>query len=378
MIPRNGRKRARSSSPLSSPLNEKRRTPVPAVDVKKLSEALRSPHADPTLELWDRFSLGNTTSDANTPLGASNPNLAQLMVSSSPRSGKNTLARAEGGLRRAISAGLNWPKRRRIDRPDTPGFLSKPSRELSDASKSSLVNALLDTVENNKDDDMSSLEIEGDGSTGSPSPKKKPTEVVAGPVESMSAAPSQPLAQTFSAPRTVSHTSQTVDRGGALPETASDPDGSDYGDDDLLDGDTLLHLENHMNTTLPGPPTHQPLRDLSEKNLTHDKLSAKTGDTKFDADFDDGFDDDLDDTLFEVADRIAADAENKLAGLPSTPGSRKQQHHLPAKTLVNHVDSDDDFGDDFGDNFDFDAAERAATQSIKQHDPSFPAVRPRP
>ncbi|KAL2755936.1 hypothetical protein ACRALDRAFT_2136431 [Sodiomyces alcalophilus JCM 7366] len=378
MIPRNGRKRARSSSPLSSPLNDKRRTPVPAVDVKKLREALKSPHADPTLELWDRFSLGNNTSNATTPLGASNPNLAQFMVSSSPRSGKNTLARTEGGLRRAISAGLNWPKRRRIDRPEPPGSLRKPSRELSDTSKSSLVTALLDTVENNKDEDLPCLEdFEGDGSTGSPSPKKKQRETIAGPVGSMPAAPSQPLGQTSSAPQATFHPSQAVDQSCALPETASDPDGSDYGDDDLLDGDTLLHLESNMNT-LPDAPkaaTHQPPGNMSEKTLP----DAPADGAAFDADFDDEFDDDLDDTIFEVADRIAADAENKLAGLPSTPGSRAQHHHpLPAKTLVNDNESDDDFGDDFGDNFDFDAVERAATQSIKQHDLSFPAVRPRP
>ncbi|ROT34847.1 hypothetical protein SODALDRAFT_72172 [Sodiomyces alkalinus F11] len=382
MISRNGRKRARSSSPLSSPLNDTRKTLVPAVDLKKLSEALRSPHADPTLELWDRFSLGNNTTDATTPLGASNPTLAQLMVSSSPRSGKSNsrTTRTEGGLRRAISAGLNWPKRRRIDRPDPPGGLRKPTRELSDTSKSSLVTALLDTVESKQDEGLPSMEIEGDRSTGSPSPKKS-KKIVTGPAKSFPTAPSQPLSQTSSFSRTVLHPSQAFDQDRVLPETTSNPDGSDYGDDDFLDSDTLLHLENNINT-LPNSSTHQPTQTLSEKTAAHDRPVAKApvDDDEFDADFDDAFDDDLDENIFEAAGRIVADAENKLAGPPSTPRQQggQQQHHLPQKTPVNDNASDDDFGDDFGENFDFDAVERAATQSIKQHDPSFPAVRPRP
>ncbi|TGJ79935.1 hypothetical protein E0Z10_g8828 [Xylaria hypoxylon] len=68
-----GSKRARSSSPVSSP----------AVNVQKLSAALKSPRADPAIELWDRFSLSGST--ATTPLGAANPALAQIMVSSSPQ-----------------------------------------------------------------------------------------------------------------------------------------------------------------------------------------------------------------------------------------------------------------------------------------------------
>ncbi|KXJ89745.1 hypothetical protein Micbo1qcDRAFT_165090, partial [Microdochium bolleyi] len=53
---RRNRKRARSSSPTSSPASSSKVT-TPAVNVKQLSRALKSPHADPAMELWDRFSL---------------------------------------------------------------------------------------------------------------------------------------------------------------------------------------------------------------------------------------------------------------------------------------------------------------------------------
>ena len=139
MVFRKNRKRARSSSPTSSPSNDKPATP--AVDVKKLAEALRSPHADPTLALWDRFS---TKDGSTTPIGITNPALAQLMVSSSPRPAKGTAAPpAERSLRKTISYGRSLAKRRRLDRVESRNDMSQATDE---ASKTMLVSALLDTV----------------------------------------------------------------------------------------------------------------------------------------------------------------------------------------------------------------------------------------
>lgn len=140
MLPRKrGKKRARSSSPTSSPSVN-----TPAVNVKMLSQALKSPHTDPALELWDRFSLSGST--GTTPLGAANPALAQFMVSSSPRPSKLRIT-AEGGLRRAISCGTNWPKRRRRDRGESITAMVPVSEESPTGdSKSSMVTALLESV----------------------------------------------------------------------------------------------------------------------------------------------------------------------------------------------------------------------------------------
>lgn len=158
MMPRKSRKRARSSSPISSPVFDKPKPP--SVNVKKLAQALKSPHADPTLELWDRYAKG--PENANTPLAITNPALAQLMVSSSPRSIKGSTSQyADGNLRRAISCGLNWPKRRKVERSTSGGRASGEREEKEAASKSSFVTALLDTV-------TSSINVQSDGETSDP------------------------------------------------------------------------------------------------------------------------------------------------------------------------------------------------------------------
>lgn len=151
MVGRKGKKRARSSSPVSSPATEK--PGAPSVNVKKLAKALRSPHADPTLELWDRYSLTNNESPASA-VGFTNPSLAQLMVSSSPRPTKDGApARSGSSLRRTMSAGIQSLKRRKIEKQLKPGSQgSRGQRDLEAASKSSLVSALLETVTSSMQD----------------------------------------------------------------------------------------------------------------------------------------------------------------------------------------------------------------------------------
>ncbi|KAJ4293893.1 DNA replication endonuclease-helicase Dna2 [Collariella sp. IMI 366227] len=97
LLPRKGRKRARSSSPISSPAS---RILTPNVDVKKLARVLKTPRADPASELWDRFSVPGTNT---SPSGLMNPLLAQLMVSSSPRPKDGSVLGSERPLRKAIS-----------------------------------------------------------------------------------------------------------------------------------------------------------------------------------------------------------------------------------------------------------------------------------
>lgn len=286
MMSRKGRKRARSSSPVSSPAPEK----TPSVNVKKLAQALKSPHADPTLELWDRYSLNSE----NAP-GLTNPTLAQLMVSSSPRPKPN-----EANLRRAISCGLNWPKRRRVERSTSGSLNSEKEME----AKSSLVTALLDTV-------TSSI----NGNDQSPSPKKR-----------------RICATSTGSPR---------------PKAPA----SDYGDDDFddFDDDTIMQLEATINATqldkeepelppqpLEGKPEDEPAEKLADTPVdnptaTPDKL--------------DEFDD-LDDDIFD-------DAEDLLTSV----------EQAQTVTPVDN-DPDDEFGDPFGGDFDFEAVELAATQAV--------------
>lgn len=365
MMPRKGRnrKRARSSSPMSSPLQDNTTTPAPAIDRKKLTEALRSPHADPTLQLWDRLAMSNT-GNATTPVGATSASLAQFMVSSSPRPLKDTAGpQAYGGLRRTLSSGLSWPKRRRVDRSETRSF-AQSSRGLDGGSKTSLVTALLDTVEKNPDASSPSSQSGRQPLSDSPSPRTG-TEVSAiaynGPLSPSKLRNSQ--AQPAEA--TIDSTTSKLSNGQEPAyQNATD---SDYGDDDLLDDDdTLMQLEASIHVTQPPVPSKK--KDESTTEAEAQPSKQQTSQDIFD---DDEFDE-LDDNAFAAAESLMAGLEEPH-DTPTSPPPVRQQ----SQPLLEKVDEDlgEDFGDDFGGDFDFEAAELAATQSVKQPNPSQPAVR---
>lgn len=366
---RRGKKRARSSSPVSSPANNSRSTP-PTVNVKQLSAALKSPHADPALELWDRFSCSGST--ATTSLGAPNLALAQVMVSSSPQPAKFIAAPgaanapSEGGLRRAISCGAHWPKRRRGDRGEPLARMdavaeSSPSR----GSKSSMVNTLLQSMtgEINR---SKAVQVQNDAMR-SPSPRKR-VQCVAALADG---SPSKPPPRFRTAPPEPNRKTHESTKLQALKD-----DFSDYGDDDFddFDEDTLMVLDATAapartikeTTPLPTPDT----------GPGKDTAAALAGDPKSSSDDDFG---DLDDDVFAAAEDLMAQAESSLAspaGPVPVPGPPRAG--TPVVPVGEAPDGGDDaYGDDFGLDFDFDAAEIAATQSVKQASAggSLPPVR---
>ncbi|KAF7560575.1 hypothetical protein G7046_g3558 [Stylonectria norvegica] len=325
MMPRKGRKRARSSSPVSSPQADKPTTP--AVNVRKLAQALKSPHADPTLELWDRFSL-NGCENVNTPLGIANPTLAQLMISSSPRTDKASAGQSgEKNLRRAISCGLNWPKRRKLEKSNSTSCISGDKETTS---KSSLVSALLDTV-------TSSIQGQSQGEVGqqiveSPSPKKR-----------------RVCATEAGSPRQLDH------------DQAPSPTSLEFGDDEFdddLDDDTFMELEANINATQidTAAPTTEP------------EVIILEGDPQKEAEplVLDEFED-LDDDLFDGADNLVTLAQSQHAyETPVQTVPLEVQPKAASNTYDNPVELDDEFGDAFGGDFDFEAVELAATQAVQQ------------
>lgn len=342
IVPRRGKKRARSSSPLSSPAVDKLRTP--AINVKKLKQALKSPHTDPALDLWDRFAVDGPNS--KNPLGATNPALAHLMVSSSPRpSNEGKSSHGESGLRRAISCGSHWPKRRRTEAVSDSGPV-KDGRERN--TKSSMVTALLETVngEINKSDEM---DVENVG-LESPSVKRrrsprKPT-VLATPLELPKIPPAAMIRKTEFDLRQDT-------------EDAKSPT-SDYGDEEF-DDDTLWDLDASL---LSGQVEARSFT-MAENTLAAGKKEQPEEEESFDDDFDD-----MDDDLLAAAEDLIAD---------DTPRPKPKPAPDPAVTAV-HLDGgtddpDDMYGDDFGGDFDFDAAELAATQSVGQAESSLLPVR---
>ncbi|KYK55055.1 DNA replication factor Dna2 [Drechmeria coniospora] len=302
------RKRARSSSPISSPSAGKPNTP--AVNVEKLTRALKSPHADPTLELWDRYSL--RPDNAASPMGNMNPTLAQLMVSSSPKSFSKdaSLLKGEGALRRAVSCGLNWPKKRKIEKSKLGSQSSGEQRELEAASKSSLVTALLDTVNCT----LHTGPEEPQQRTESPSPNR-----------TTAVSPHQPVAC------------------GLEPAT------SDYGDDDF-DEDTFIELEATMHAGPVSPTTVKPAKLKSTESS--ERKPRMVGEF-----------DDVDDCLFDNDELLVASQPAPLNASPAKTTMTSQR----TKTIAPGSPSDE-FGFDFDGDIDFDAVELAATQSMQNPD----------
>ncbi|KAI0429979.1 hypothetical protein F5Y09DRAFT_242532 [Xylaria sp. FL1042] len=353
-----GSKRARSSSPLSSPAAAASRTVTPAVNVKQLSAALKSPRADPAIELWDRFSLSGSA--AATPLGAANPALAQIMVSSSPQPPRFTgvgTGRGEAGLRRAISCGANWPKRRRIERSETTPAMSVAIEESPrHNSKSSMVNALLKSVTgelNRSKAVQTQLDV-----LKSPSPRKRhynPADRLSGsPTRRLS--PSKPSLPQEPGPVRVSKDASARDTS------------SDYGDDDF-DDDTLMSLDVDVGSALPRKsPIPQPRTPVAKRIIADPNIAAQISNKTVDefADLDDDLFADAGDLLSQID--SACDTGQRTS-TSQAPGPANAVSQGPAFDEL----AEDMYGDDFGGDFDFEAAEIAATQSAKQPNGSVPS-----
>lgn len=347
LAPRRGKKRARSSSPVSSPAYDKARTT--ASNVKRLKQALTSQRVDPALELWDRFGVGVPDSD-NSP-GATNPVLAHLMVSSSPRPSKDSVpSHGESGLRRAISCGSHWPKRRRVEPTTAPDR----SRQ-RESSKFSMVTALLETVnsEISKPDDMEEANL----SSQSPSirERRSSTKPIGSPTPALRQN-SEPA--VVAAPRTNPEVAQSV-------QQANSPS-SDYGDDDFDDA-TILELDASMLSGQVGAGSFT----ATERALTTEAVQEKVQQQKpiLEDEFEDEFDDLDDDLLLAAEDVIKLD--------PPTQPVRAAPIADSNAVLLDGAanDSEDTYDDDFGGDFDCDALELAATQSVSQKASSLMPVR---
>lgn len=318
LMPSKSRKRARSSSPVSSPAEQK---VTPAVNVKKLAQALKSPHADPTLELWDRYSLNKN--EAAPPVGLANPALAQLMVSSSPRPTKEATHNHMGNLRRTMSHGFG-AKRRKIEKSNSNGSRNS-QQEMEAASKSSLVTQLLDSVNSSMHERSPSEPVEG---TTDPRPAFSPPTKNNAPLEEST--PCRPPAQSKP----------------AGPE-------SDYGDDDFDDLDLdedLMELEACIN----GTQQMEVSEPTTTKNSTEDLNRLAELDTAL------------------------VTSQGTLTGPTSqrnSPKRHKDTTALAEKDVLEDLDTiDEDFGDLDDEDIDFDAVELAATQSVQKGQDSTQTV----
>jgi DNA replication ATP-dependent helicase Dna2 len=326
LIPRKGRKRARSSSPISSPASKHA---TPALGAKKLAQILKTPRADPAMELWDRFSVPG----ANTsPSGLTNPLLAQLMVSSSPHPKDGGAPGSERPLRKAISCGAHWPKRRKAERLDSDMGDVAAAKTQPD-SKSSMVSALLETV--NGEIKSKSTQLKP------PSPQKR-SPLRESPTAQRSVRQSPSRRQHGSSPLAKKSTGVRTGESGA-GISFGDKASSDYGDDDF-DDETLLGLDASI--LVQG--------DDSTMVASSEELSLQAPPPPKVADDDFG---DFDDDFLDGAEELVAEVEAKHA-------SQNPFHDQQNKSANGWVD-DNAYGDNF-DEADFDAVDLAATQATAQ------------
>jgi hypothetical protein len=149
------KKRARSSSPISSQLERSDYFPAKKdpLDLESMPKLLRTPQNDPTMDLWNRYTNGNATKSAKGDFTASV--FANLMPSS-PQTPSTTNSK-DGGLRRTASCGLEWPtsksKRQRVDNGESYGrtrdvfAASKRDILATDLPKTSRVSLLVEKIQ---------------------------------------------------------------------------------------------------------------------------------------------------------------------------------------------------------------------------------------
>lgn len=352
-----GSKRARSSSPVSSPAAGSK-SMTPAVNVKRLSAALKSPRADPAMELWDRFSVCGST--AVTPSGPTHPTLAQVMVSSSPQPTTVGSGRTEGSLRRTISCGANWPKRRRVERAEmTPSVNVAIEESPTKNSKSSMVNALLKSVTGELGRSKAAktrLDV-----LKSPSPRKRRYN----PAGHLSGSPRRWSSPSRSA-------SLQCPGAAGVPSKAGIPDSvSDYEDDDF-DDDTLMSLD--VGTSLaPEQESRSPQAQIpAPRQIVAPNTTTRCAETWLD-EFTD-----MDDDLFADASELLSQIDSACDAGPRSIESQAVSMNARSEGYAAEGPGEDLYEDDFGGDFDFEAAEIAATQSSKQPSGSvpFPSQKP--
>lgn len=370
------RKRARSSSPHSSPnplASSHFQATRPAKDPQK------TPQADPGLELWDRLGLN---SNRPTPKGVSLPALAHIMQTSSPQHSNGDLRpRSIATLRRAITCGSQWPKRRRLEDTIEDNDDLVTGSENAASSRVNVVKGLLERTHEGR----AVNPVSNGPSSSSPIPDRHTisnyhdiSPLRGKQAASMATIPKSRSSRRLSTPIKIESDGDDE----LIPELmakANSP--SDYGDfdddefDEVLEAttSTQVHLSKDPSSPLGAMsaiPENMPSasKGASETNTTVSVSQMVPTPITEPDEFGDSDDEIFDDMLTMVAKFDKTDTETKMEEKVAAT-ARTNPKKLPA------IDSDDEFGDDVDDE-DFAVAEATATQSI--YSGSIQPVRTRP
>jgi hypothetical protein len=387
-----GKKRARSSSPVPSPAAHTSSYFLGkqgAFDLQPLNVSLKTPQAGPGPDLWDRYAL---ESDKAAARAAQNPALAHIMDTSSPRhQNSEAFGIKASTLKRSISCGDNFPKRRRVILSDDklPGDVFSESVNAG-PSKLSLVRGLLDKVQEGYSVLPKSRSHNGPSSS-SPAPRSK---------NIFNSQRSSPLKNDIdihcgglgaSSPSMRITKPQRASQGEEEPPV-QDSGSSDYGefDDDIFDESmveaitsnptskshsresTQVHIYRNAAALIPAVPATQVERKPIRPKIGGSVPSASIGEAK------DEFDDSDDEIFAADLEEIVSKYDSQLAAVGSggsvNAGNEMAVEALRGDLAAGDTGSDDDFDDGFDDN-DFALAEAAATQSLQQPASSVPQVR---
>ncbi|OAA62627.1 DNA replication helicase [Niveomyces insectorum RCEF 264] len=365
VAPKQGTKRARSSSPPSSPSSSKSKRA--ALNVQKFREAVKTALANPALPPPRNRLARHHTALERTPARAAASEMQE------PTAQDTLSPRSASTLRRASSCGNPLPAKRQ------KGSASAHGQQHNAQDDNPLGTAVpLGPRDLNSMATESRVRQRSQQARRSPTASRPPSrQRQSFVVES----PSQPKAQAHAgahacAPPTVSTWNRRPtdqfgegqpgdqEEGGAslkvdeaaksLPVGSMKGDSfSDYGDD-LFDDDILAELDASL------VPEHEPTTAVTRK-ASQEVRGARREDVQH------HFDelDDLDDDIFTADVMAEIDAERQ----PTTTDAAQTNHPTTTKLTptvdpVGGVDDMEDvFGDDFGADFDYDAAEQAATQA---------------
>ncbi len=375
------KKRARSSSPASSPAQTSSGFSgrSDAFGLHRLNLALKTPQADPANDLWGRYGLNL---EQSTVEGPPLPTLAHIMYTSSPQSSREgIISRSEGSLRKSIgrsnSCGTDWPKRRKLATTDeqpledvfTESFNAGPS-------KLSLVSTLLGKVQ------------DGFSSTGKPNRT----------IEPFSSSPrgnttfhsrweeNSPLRQVFhqqakclnrvEAP-VVRPSLGNPDPADSANRLKDDSDSSDYGDfDDEAFEESIVEVPLINSVSSSSGPferlAESQMLSWDEPNVGRSADMEKKYNPAIQEKEDDDYGDMDEETSAEDLESIVAKYDLGLqvegavscGSVKGAGGVENGGSKFRVQKSVFGDESEDEFGDSFSET-DFEAAEAAATQSLQ-------------
>lgn len=400
LTPGQRRKRAHSSSPLSSQQDTSTHFALKEpLDLQTLQQSLKTPHADPAADLWSRYATNRNTDE--TPLEVKLPSLAHLLEDSSPHSLPRTPGGSVGGLRRWASCGIEWPaskpKRRKVhgvlrDQDDIFTSGSRQGKSMP-STKISRVGMLVDQVQATLAQPIEKSKKDGPSSS-SPLPDKGhfAADRVNPSIHKQEACDDDHYGsqeqQQRGSQADVSHSKQS----------AGQSQSTQYGDDDLdLEAVTSVDHVEHTNVhdasnqseSIRIPrfeyqdilPSESASQQQTVVNSHHPTLNVQELETVPEDDEEDEFADDCDITAEDLENAMTMFDQEPLPNLPQHPRYHATQdarfQYLPEAKLPPNGDlgpmisaavvEDESDNEEFGgsdlDDEQFAAAEVAATQA---------------